>query len=126
MENRATSPATADAGATLSKAVVRAGNLLQIRQLSLARILGVSAATASRLHAGNYVLSQVRGKEWEFALLFIRLFRSIDAILGHGEAAQQWLTGDNLALHGRPAELIESTEGLVRVLHYLDAHRGRI
>lgn len=114
------------AAATLSKAVVRASNILQIKQMSVARILGVSAATMSRLHAGIYVLNPERNKEWEFALLFVRLFRSIDAILGHGESARKWLSGHNLALNGRPADLIESTEGLVRVLHYLDAHRGRI
>lgn len=116
----------AAAAGTLTKAVVRAGNILQIRQMSIARILGVSAATMSRLHSGNYVLNPERSKEWEFALLFVRLFRSIDAILGHGEAARKWLSGPNLALNGRPADLIETTEGLVRVLHYLDAHRGRI
>jgi uncharacterized protein (DUF2384 family) len=114
------------AAGTLTKAVVRAGNLLQVRQTSIARILGLSAATVSRLHSGNYVLNPERGKEWEFALLFVRLFRSIDAILGHGEAAQKWLSTHNLALNGRPADLIENTEGLVRVLHYLDAHRGRV
>lgn len=116
-----------DAGAaTLTKALLRAANLLQIRQVSIAHILGISTSTASRLFAGSYVLSPERGKEWELALLFVRLFRSIDAILGHGESAQQWLAGHNLALNGRPVELIQSTEGLVRVLHYLDAHRGRI
>ncbi|MEN3296962.1 MAG: hypothetical protein V7642_6215 [Burkholderiales bacterium] len=114
------------AAATLTKAVVRAAGILQIRQASVARILGVSPATVSRLYAGNYLLSPERGKEWEFALLFVRLFRSIDAILGHGDSAQKWLAGDNTALNGRPGDLIESTEGLVRVLHYLDAHRGRI
>ncbi len=111
---------------TLTKALVRAGNILQIKQMSIARILGVSTATVSRLYSGNYQLNPERSKEWEFALLFIRLFRSIDAILGHGEAARKWLSGPNLALNGRPADLIETTEGLVRVLHYLDAHRGRI
>jgi uncharacterized protein (DUF2384 family) len=111
---------------TLTKAVIRAAGILQIRQASIARILGVSPATVSRLYAGSYLLNPERGKEWEFALLFIRLFRSIDAILGHGDSAHKWLTGYNIGLNGRPAELIESTEGLVRVLHYLDAHRGRI
>jgi uncharacterized protein (DUF2384 family) len=120
------SPDNSAAEATLTKAVIRAAGILQIRQASIARILGVSPATVSRLYAGNYVLSPERGKEWEFALLFVRLFRSIDAILGHGESALKWLAGHNTSLNGRPAELIESTEGLVRVLHYLDAHRGRI
>lgn len=115
-----------DAAGTVTKAVMRAATILQIKQSSIARILGVSAATVSRLYAGNYLLTPERNKEWEFALLFVRLFRSIDAILGHGDSAHKWLTGNNLALNGRPADLIETTEGLVRVLHYLDAHRGRI
>ena len=114
------------ASATVTKAVVRAAQLLNIRQAALVRILGVSAATVSRLFAGHYFLQPERRKEWELALLFVRLFRSIDAVLGHGEAARKWLLGNNLALHGVPADLIETTEGLVRVLHYLDAHRGRI
>jgi transcriptional regulator with XRE-family HTH domain len=119
-------PHPQDAGATVTKAVIRASNLLQISQTSLARILGVSPATVSRLFAGSYVLNPQRAKEWEFALLFIRMFRSIDAILGHGEAARNWLAGANTALNGHPADLIESAEGLIRVLHYLDAHRGRV
>jgi len=116
----------AEAAATLSKAVVRAAELLQLKQAALARMLGLSPATVCRLHAGSYLLWQERGKEWEFALLFVRLFRSLDAVLGHGDAARSWLMGENLALNGRPLEMMESAEGLVRVLHYLDAHRGRI
>ena len=76
-----------DAGATLSKAVRNAAGLLEIRQNALARILGVSPATASRLCAGTYQLSPERGKEWELAVLLVRLFRSLDALLGHGDGA---------------------------------------
>ena len=74
------------AAATLTKAVVRAAGIRQIRQVAVARILGVSAATVSRIYAGNYLLSPERGKEWEFGLLFVRLFRSIDANLGMATA----------------------------------------
>lgn len=116
----------AEAAATLTKAVKNVAGLLHLKQSSVAKILGVSTATVSRLFAGTYVLSQERSKEWEFAVLLIRLFRSLDAVLGHGDNAHKWLSGNNLALAGRPVELVETTEGLVRVLHYVDAHRGRI
>ncbi|HZW20493.1 XRE family transcriptional regulator [Noviherbaspirillum sp.] len=115
-----------DAAATLTKAVVRAAELTGISQQSLARILGVSASTVSRMCSGQYQLARERGKEWELAVLFVRMYRSLDAIFGHADTARQWLNGDNLGLSGKPVELIQSTEGLVRVLHYLDAHRGRI
>ena len=86
---------------------------------------GISTASVSRMASGGYILD-VHRKEWEFGVLFVRLFRSLDAILGHDEQARLWLTHDNLALGGKPLELIRTTEGLVRVVHYLDATRGRI
>jgi uncharacterized protein (DUF2384 family) len=115
-----------EAAATLSKAVRNVAGLLEIRQNSLARILGISPATASRLCAGSYQLNRERGKEWELAVLLVRLFRSLDALLGHGTDAQRWLATENLGLQGRPLDMMESAEGLVRVLQYVDAHRGRI
>jgi hypothetical protein len=66
-------------------------------------------------------------KEWELGGLFVRLFRSLDALIGSNDtAARVWLNGRNHALAGRPIELIRSTEGLVRVVQYLDSARGRI
>lgn len=124
MDTRAlTNPAAA--ADTLSKAVVRAARLLGVKQTQLADILGISTATASRLAAGEYKLQPTR-KEWELGSLFVRLFRSLDALLGHSEQAHMWLNSRNLGLGEVPAELLGSTEGLVRVLHYLDAYRGRI
>jgi len=119
-------PGNDAAAQTLTKAVLRAAGHLHISQQALAKILGVSASTVSRMSSGQYRLAPDRNKEWDFAVLFVRMFRSLDAIFGHNDTALQWLAGENLALHGKPAELIQSTEGLVRVLHYLDAYRGRI
>ena len=39
---------------------------------------------------------------------------------------ERGLTDRIMALAGRPIDLIRSTEGLVRVVQYLDAARGRI
>jgi uncharacterized protein (DUF2384 family) len=119
-------PKPTNDAAVLSKAVVRAAQLLAFSQREVARILGVSDATASRLFAGRYQLSRERAKEWELALLLVRLYRSLDALWGHEAAAHTWLATDNLALAARPADLLPSVEGLVRVVNYLDNARGRL
>ena len=111
--------------ATLSKAVIRAARLLDVSQTMLAEILGVSEATISRLNRDKYELRKDR-KEWQFALLFVRMFRSLDALLGHHEQAHTWLRGVNTALGASPIDLLASPEGLVRVVNYLDAYRARI
>ncbi|GIZ50687.1 antitoxin Xre/MbcA/ParS toxin-binding domain-containing protein [Noviherbaspirillum aridicola] len=122
-----TRPKTSDqAESVLSQALLRAADLLGISQATMARILGISPATASRLYNGSYLLSRSREKEWDFAVLFVRVFRSLDAIVGHGENARRWLQSHNKALNARPLDLLTRTEGIVRVLAYLDAYRGRI
>ena len=114
-----------DPSTVLSKAVTRAAERLDISRASLGRILGVSPPTVTRLYSGAYKLDP-RRKEWELGLLFVRVFRSLDSIVGSEQAARQWLHSDNRALNGRPVELIRQAEGLVRVVHYLDASRGLV
>jgi transcriptional regulator with XRE-family HTH domain len=123
---RAVPPPAPAADVVLTKAVVRAAALLELSQRELAGILGVSEATASRLCADRYRLSPQRAKEWELARLFVRFFRSLDALWGHDDLARTWLGSENLALAARPRELLTSVEGLVRVVGYLDAARGRV
>jgi len=109
----------------LSKALLRTAVYLGITNARLGRVLGLSPATISRLHGGIYLLSGSR-KEWELAVLLVRLFRSLDSITGGSkETARTWLNSENEAFAGRkPVELIETAEGLVRVVAYLDASRG--
>ena len=110
----------------LTGAVLRASALLDITQSSLAQILGLSPSTVSRMANGAYTLDDQK-KEWELGALFVRLFRSLDALIGSNDsAARAWLNGENSGLIGRPVDLIRSTEGLVRVVQYLDSARGRI
>ena len=56
----------------------------------------------------------------------MRLFRSLDALWGHEDTARTWLSSENLALAARPRDLLRSVEGMVRVVAYLDAARGRL
>lgn len=109
----------------LTKAVVNTATYLDLSKGKLAHILGVSAPTISRLYTNNYHLSPHK-KEWDFAVLLVRLFRSLDSVVGGAaDDARKWLASENKAFAGKkPLELIESTEGLVRVVTYLDASRA--
>ena len=53
------------AAAVLGKAVVRAADRLQISHALLAKVLGLSATTITRLYQGGYDLKE-NGKEWDF------------------------------------------------------------
>ncbi len=116
----------ADPAAVLSRATVQAARFLGVAQQELADVIGVSGATLSRLARGQKQLHP-GSKPWQLAALFVRLFRSLDAIVGSDDAAARaWLRGENHALGGVPLALIREPAGLVRTVDYLDAARARI
>jgi len=114
-----------DPGAVLAKAVLAAADRLGIRQRHLASVLGSSEASVSRLQQGRGI--DPASKDGELALLFLRLYRALDALVGGDDAkARGWLHASNDHLGGVPAERVRSVEGLVDVVQYLDAMRGRL
>lgn len=125
MARRATVQLAMNKPQVLTKAVVNTATYLDLPKGKLAHILGVSSATVTRLYADTYRLAPDK-KEWDFAVLLVRLFRSLDSIVGGAaDDAKKWLASENKAFAGRkPVDLIESTEGLVRVVTYLDACRA--
>jgi uncharacterized protein (DUF2384 family) len=114
-----------DPEAVLTKAVLSAASRLGLSNRALAKILGTSEASVSRLHRQRALRRGSR--ESELAALFVRLFRSLDALTGGDEAkARSWYEAPNAHLGGVPAERVSSVEGLVRVVQYLDAMRGKL
>ncbi len=114
-------------GAVLTKATIRAADKLAVSQKALASIIGVSEAVVSRMRKGSFELARDSGKPFELAVLFIRLYRSLDAIVGGDEAvARAWLKNPNTALRSHPIDLIHKVQGLLDVIHYLDARRAPI
>lgn len=114
------------AAAVVSKAVVRAATTLGLTNAGLAKALGLSAASASRLRDGTYVLP-LDSKPYELALLLIRVFRGLDAMMGGEEqASQSWMRTPNKALDGAPVDRITSVTGLVDTVAYVDAIRARV
>ena len=108
----------------LTKAVLRAAERLDLSQRELATVLGLSPSTLSRLPRRPL---DPQSKEGELAVLFVRLYRSLDALLdGDNPKARAWLFARNHHLGGIPAELIRTVTGLVHVIEYLDAMRGKV
>lgn len=109
----------------LTKAVLSAARRLELSNRELARILGTSEASMSRLGRDREL--RPGSGEAGLAALFVRLFRSLDAVIGGDEVkARAWFRAENDHLGGVPAQRVQSVEGLVDVVHYLDAIRGKL
>jgi hypothetical protein len=120
------SAARPEAGPVVTKAVVRAAERLSVTARVLAAIIGVSEASVSRMKRGDFRL-EPGTKPFELAVLFVRLFRSLDAIVGGDDrVAASWLGNPNTALDGRPIEKVRTVSGLVDVIAYLDARRALV
>src|SRR6266850_5797570 len=90
------------AEAVLVKAVLSAAERLGLRSRQLATVLGSSEASVSRLQHGRGL--DPESKEGELALLFLRLYRGLDALVGGDDAkAREWLESSNDHLAGVPA-----------------------
>jgi hypothetical protein len=111
--------------AVLTKALLAGARMLGLRQRELATVVGASEASVSRLASGRLI--DPASKEGELALLFLRLYRSLDALVGGDEQkARAWFHAYNSHLAAVPAERIRQVEGLVDVVQYLDSMRGRL
>src|SRR5687768_9595312 len=109
----------------LAKAALAAAARLGVRNKQLAEIIGTSEASVSRLRGGRGL--DPERKEGELALLFLRLYRSLDALVGGDDGkARAWLHAHNDHVGGVPADRIRTVEGLIDVVQYLDAMRGRL
>jgi uncharacterized protein (DUF2384 family) len=116
----------AAAGESLSRATAKVADFWSLTNDQLGTILGVSAATASRLRDGRYVLDP-RSKSFELAQYLLRLFRSLDAMMGSDDqASRAWLRAPNLDLERSPIELLGTFTGLARVCDYVDGFRARV
>lgn len=112
--------------AVLSKAVSNAARLWGLSNDRLGKIIGVSGPTASRLRSGSWQLE--RGtKAFELAQYFVRLFRSLDSLMGSDDRASiSWLKTRNSDLDGRPIDLVLTIRGLFEVADYVDDFRARV
>lgn len=124
MVSHQTASADLSASGVVAKAALKAARLLAITNRELAEILGVSESAVSRAANGVRPLTS-SPKTYEIATLFVRLYRSLDAITGGDDTVSaKWLRLPNAALGRTPLEAIKSIAGLTTTLAYLDARRS--
>lgn len=110
----------------LTTAVAKIADYWGLSTAKLGAVLGLSQATASRLTTGRSMLDPA-SKSFEAGQFLLRLFRSLDSLLGSDDAAaRRWLQTHNIDLDARPLDLIDSFKGLLTVCDYVDAHRARV
>jgi len=114
---------TPEAIQVVAKALRSLKTDLDISNEVLGNIIGLNSSTVSRLINSGTMRS---GKPYEAGVLLLRVYRSLYALLGGNiDQMKHWLNTDNDHIHGKPVELMKSTVGLVEIVKYLDAMRGR-
>jgi hypothetical protein len=126
MKNQQSNKVALTRGVVLTKAMMRAADRLGISGKQLSDVIGLSEAQISRMKNGQAALSEA-SKPFELSTLLVRVFRSLDAIVGGDESATKlWMTSPNTALNGCPIDRMISVQGLADVVTYLDARRAPI
>ena len=109
----------------VAKALFNAADRLCVDEQTLQKTIGLSESTLEKVKKSGRMPTDP--KKMEIALLFIRLFRSLDAIAGGDpDTVRSWMCAENLALCGRPVDRIQTITGLIDVLGYLDTRRALI
>jgi len=107
--------------AVLGEAVLNAGTMLGLSSEEVGHIIGRNRTTIVR---NGIEPSTTNG---QLALLLIRIYRGLYVLVGgRNEDMKHWMHTKIYTLQGVPAEMITNVSGLVRVVEYIDAMRGKI
>jgi hypothetical protein len=102
--------------ATLKKAALRAAEVLGLSQ-QLPSILGIDTES---WQAHERALTPGT-EQWNAAVRFVSLFRSLLTLVGSVSSAREWLDQRHRTLGESPRVLLQNPAGLERVVRYLDA-----
>ena len=115
-----------DRATALRAAIVRIAEFWSLNNAKLGIILGISPPTVSRLKRGTSELDPA-SKSFEAGQFLLRLFRSLDALLGSDDtASKRWLDTPNLDLGAKPIDKLDTMRGLIEVCDYVDFCRARV
>lgn len=110
----------------LTKAILKLADFYDLSGKDLHRIIGVSESTITRLNQGKAYISPTT-KEGEIALLLLRVYRGLNSLIGNNhEKAKLWLNSYNKYFNQKPIDRLKTVSGLVEVVSYIDAMRGKL
>ncbi|MFT4057912.1 MAG: DUF2384 domain-containing protein [Legionella sp.] len=110
----------------LTKAILNLADFYDLSGKDLSDIIGISESTTTRLHQGKKLISPDT-KEGEMALLLLRVYRGLNSLIGNNHnKAKIWLNSFNHYFHEHPLKHMKTVSGLVDVVNYLDAMRGKL
>jgi uncharacterized protein (DUF2384 family) len=110
----------------LTKAILNLANFYNFTGKDLSDIIGISESTTTRLNQCKKFISPDT-KEGEMALLLLRVYRGLNSLIGNNhEKAKIWLNSFNNYFKKKPIEQLKTVSGLVDVVNYLDAMRGKL
>lgn len=109
----------------LAKAVINSADELDINANDLATILGMHRTSLSRIKTKMEI--DPDSKTGELSLLFVRIYRSLYALSGgETKTMRLFLKSKNQVTGGIPQEQMKTIVGMVNVLQFVDALRGKI
>jgi hypothetical protein len=112
---------TQNEAATLAKATLNASQALGLDQDQLSTVIGRHRSNLSRQGVDP------QSKPGELAAHLVRVYRSLYVLVGgDGQAIQHWMRTYNHDLGGVPIDMMSSINGLLTVVRYLDAMRGKV
>lgn len=109
----------------LAKAVLAAADQLGMKQAQLAGVLGIHRTAVSRLKSAPSL--DPESKAGELGLLLVRIARALFTLTG-GDTGwmRHFMQSPNQVTGGVPLQQVQSVAGLVRVLQFVDAIRGKV
>lgn len=114
-----------DKGLVLAKALLNVSDELGLKTSELADALGVDRSAISRIKKRMTIEPQT--KKGEIALHLIRIARALHVLTnGDKDWMRAFMHSENSGTGGIPAKQIATLDGLMRVVRYVDAMRGKI
>ena len=116
---------TPEPAAVLAKALLNAAEQLGLKQADLGAILGLDRTAISRLKQNPSL--DPNSKKGELALLVIGIARALFALTGGDKDwIKRFMHNPNKVTGGIPAKQMETIQGLIQVVQFVDAIRGKV